>query len=58
MHPIICPEDLDALLPGVACHITQRGVDRRETFSSGDDRHTYLDLLRQNLEDTNVRVLA
>jgi putative transposase len=42
----------------VACHITQRGVDRRETFSSGDDRHTYLDLLRQNLEDTNVRILA
>jgi REP element-mobilizing transposase RayT len=42
----------------VACHITQRAVDRRETFSSGEHRHTYLDLLRQNLEDTNVRVLA
>jgi putative transposase len=42
----------------VACHITQRGVDRRETFSSGEDRHTYLGLLRQNLEDTNVRIPA
>ena len=42
----------------MACHITQRGVDRRDTFSSGEDRHTYLGLLRQNLEDTNVRILA
>lgn len=28
------------LLPGVACHVTQRGVDRRETFSSGHDPAT------------------
>ena len=46
------------LLPGVACQVTQRGVDRHETFSSGQDRHTYLDLLRRNLEDANVRILA
>ena len=52
------PRGPRCLLPGVACHITPRGVDRRETFSSGDDRHTYLGLLRQNLEDTNVRILA
>jgi putative transposase len=42
----------------VACHITQRGVDRRETFSCSEDRLTYLNLLRQNLEDTEVRILA
>ena len=52
------PRGSRCLLPGVPCHITQRGVDRRETFSSGEDRHTYLDLLRQNLEDTEVRILA
>src|SRR5260221_390703 len=46
------------LLPGVPCHITQRGVDRRETFSSGQDYDTYLDLLRQNLEEADVRILA
>jgi len=46
------------LLSGVPCHITQRGVDRRETFSSGEDYNTYLDLLRQNLEEADVRILA
>ncbi len=34
------------LVLGILCHITQRGVDRRETFSSIDDRHTYIERLR------------
>jgi putative transposase len=38
--------------------VTQRGVDRRETFSSDADRETYLGLLRQNLADAGVGVLA
>ena len=46
------------ILPGVACHVTQRGVDRRETFSADADRETYLSLLRRNLEDAGVRILA
>lgn len=46
------------MLPGVAYHITQRGVDRRETFSTQDDRSTYLRLLGQNLKDARVRLLA
>ncbi len=46
------------LLPGVACHITQRGVDRRPTFSSDQDRQTYLRLLRENLSDAQVAILA
>ena len=45
-------------MPGVACHVTQRGVDRRETFSSDADRETYLSLIRQNLEDAGVALLA
>ncbi len=44
------------MLPGVPCHITQRGVDRRETFSSNTDRQTYLGLLQQNLANSGVRV--
>ncbi len=46
------------ILPDVACHITQRGVDRRETFSSSTDRLTYLRLLRDNLPDAQVALLG
>jgi len=46
------------LLPGVACHVTQRGVDRRDTFSADQDRHTYLRLLRENLGDAQVSLLG
>src|SRR5437870_4327616 len=44
--------------PGIPCHITQRGVDRRETFSTDEDRHTYVGLLRQNLADAGARMLG
>ena len=46
------------ILPGVPCHITQRGVDRRKTFSSNADRETYLALLRQNREEAGAAVLG
>ncbi|MBZ5584350.1 MAG: transposase [Acidobacteriia bacterium] len=46
------------ILPDVPCHITQRGVDRRQTFSSSTDRLTYLRLLRDNLPDAEVAVLG
>jgi len=46
------------VLPGAACHITQRGVDRRETFSDDGDRRTYLQLLQQNLSETETRLLG
>jgi putative transposase len=39
-------------------HVTQRGVDGRETFSCADDRHAYLGLLRLNLRDAGVRLLG
>jgi len=38
--------------------VTQRGVDRRETFSADEDRKTYLRLLRENLAEAQVRLLA
>jgi putative transposase len=46
------------VLPGIACHITQRGVDRRETFSMDEDRRTYLRLVRENLSDAGVKLLG
>jgi putative transposase len=44
--------------PGVAYHITQRGVDRAKVFDSERDRHTYLSLVESNLADAAVKVLA
>jgi putative transposase len=46
------------VLTEVPCHITQRCVDRCETFSTDDDRQTYLRLLRDNLSDAGVKLLG
>ncbi|HEX7284990.1 MAG TPA: hypothetical protein VF532_02350, partial [Candidatus Angelobacter sp.] len=35
--------------PDLPCHITQRGVDRREVFSTDQDRTTYLSSCRKML---------
>jgi REP element-mobilizing transposase RayT len=52
------PRRARCVLPGIPRHITQRGVDRRETFSAEEDRATYLRLLRENLAESEVRVLG
>jgi putative transposase len=52
------PRRKRCLLPEIPCHITQRGVDRREVFSSDQDRNTYLGLIQENLKDTGVRILG
>jgi putative transposase len=46
------------VLPEIPCHITQRGVDRREVFSTDQDGNTYLRLLQENLNDAGVRALG
>ncbi len=46
------------VLPDLPCHVTQRGVDRRETFANDQDRSVYLRLLRENSRDAAVRVLG
>jgi putative transposase len=46
------------ILAGVPCHVTARGVDRRATFLDDSNRLTYLQLLRQNLADAAVWILA
>ena len=52
------PRRSRCILPGLPCHVTQRGVDRRETFSSDQDRSTYLRLLRENFEDAQASLLG
>ena len=44
--------------PGIPCHITQRGVDRRPTFTGPGDHPIYLRLLTDHLADASVRLLA
>jgi putative transposase len=46
------------VLPGIPHHITQRGVDRCQTFSIDEDRLTYLRLVRENLSDAGVQLLG
>lgn len=45
-------------MPGVAYHVTQRGVNRGNVFVSHRDRDTYLELLAGQLEPAGVRVLG
>ena len=52
------PRRSRCILPALPCHVTQRGVNRCETFSSDQDRSAYLRLLRENLDDAQVRLLG
>ena len=52
------PRNLRCIAPGLPYHITQRGVDRRETISSDVDRTTYLKLLFYLLPEAGVRLLG
>lgn len=46
------------ILPGMPCHVTQRGVNRCPTFEASEDRLTYLRLLKDNLADAQAGLLA
>jgi len=52
------PRRSRCVLPGLPCHVTQRGVNRCATFSTDQDRSAYLRLLRENLEDAHTRLLG
>ncbi|MEP7355508.1 MAG: transposase [Acidobacteriota bacterium] len=52
------PRNLRCVLPGVAYHVTQRGVNRGDVFFSHADRQVYLQLVKEQLTDAGVRVLA
>lgn len=47
-----------AVLPGVAHHVTQRGVARRDAFASDLDRRVYLDLVCHNAQRFEVALLG
>lgn len=46
------------VVAGLGYHITQRGTNREPVFFSNGDRGHYLELIRENLCDAGVRVLA
>ena len=46
------------VVPGVAHHVTQRGVDRGDVFFADINREPYLHLVVDQLRETEVRVLA
>jgi len=47
-----------AVLPGVAHHLTQRGIDRQDVFFSNAQREIYPQLAPQAMPQFGVRVLA
>jgi putative transposase len=44
--------------PGIPYHITQRGTNRQRVFFSASDRSLYLRLVKENLKESGIRVLA
>ncbi len=52
------PRNPRCVVPEVAYHVTQRGVDRGDVFFSHADRETYLRLIQDHREEAGVRVLG
>jgi putative transposase len=46
------------IVPGYAYHLTQRGTNRQDVFHSAGDRRVYLTLMRENLNEAGIRLLA
>jgi len=45
-------------MPGVPHHVTQRGNNRQDVFFVDDDRRAYLDVLAEQAERFELRVLG
>lgn len=52
------PRNARAVAPGIPYHITQRGSNHQKVFFTIRDRKVYLQLIRENLEEAGVRILA
>ena len=52
------PRNQRCVLSGQAYHVTQRGTNRQRVFFTAADRTACLRLVRGNLADAGVRVLA
>ena len=44
--------------PGIPYHVTQRGTNREQVFFAIVDRKPYLRLIRENLSEAGLRILA
>lgn len=52
------PRNARVIAPGIPYHITQRGTNRERVFFTCADRSLYLRLIRENLAEADVRILA
>lgn len=52
------PRNARVVAAGLPYHITQRGTNREDVFFSMSGRNLYLQLLRENLKPSGIRVLA
>jgi len=52
------PRNGRCVAPGIAYHVTQRGVNRQPVFYTEADRQHYLRLVAENRQEAEVRVLA
>ena len=52
------PRNARVVAPGLPYHITQRGTNRERVFFTAGDRVLYLQLIRENMEQAGVQVLA
>jgi len=52
------PRNARVVAPGIPYHITQRGTNRQAVFFGTSDRKLYLQLIRENLAEAEVRILA
>ncbi len=52
------PRQARVVIPGLPHHITQRGNNRQDMFFVGEDRVTYLSLLREQCQKHGVQVLG
>ena len=52
------PRNARIIAPELPYHITQRGSNRQQVFFTVSDRKLYLQLIRENLAEAGVRILA
>ena len=52
------PRNARVVAPGIPYHVTQRGTNRQQVFFGIADRKLYLQLIRENLAEAGVRILA
>lgn len=46
------------VVPGYACHLTQRGSNRQPVFLAPEDRSVYLRLMDETMHDAGIRLLC